>query len=40
MQLAAIILSTTVFLMKVTFATGEGWLKIKTLYRNSQQKFQ
>jgi len=26
--------------MKVTFAIGEGWLKIKTLYRNSQQKFQ
>jgi len=33
--MAATVLSTTVFLMKVTFAIGEGWMTIKTLYRNS-----
>jgi hypothetical protein len=31
--LAAAVLPTTVFRMEVTFAVGEGWLKIQTLHK-------
>jgi hypothetical protein len=38
--IAATVLSTTVFVMNVTSEIGEGWMTIRTFYRNSQQKFE
>jgi len=38
--IAATVLSTTVFVTKVTSEIGKGWMTIRTFYRNSQQKFE